>query len=39
MPKVNPPGAEELEGEEEEEEAIPTIRLRGLRSRGPAILT
>jgi len=41
MPDVIPPGAEEHEVEEEEEEegeATPTLRPRGLRSRGPVIL-
>ena len=39
MPKVVPAGAEEQkEEEEEEEEAVPTLRSRGLCSRGPAIL-
>jgi len=39
MPEVVPPGAKEQEKEEEkEEEAVPTLRSRGLRSRGPAIL-
>ena len=37
MPEVIPPRAEEQE-EEEEEESVPTLRSRGLRSRGPAIL-
>ena len=40
MPEVILPGAEEQEREEEEEEeeAVPTLRSRGLHSRGPAIL-
>ena len=40
MPEVIPLGTEEQEEkeEEEEEEAVPTLRSRGLRSRGPAIL-
>jgi len=42
MPEVVPPGAKEQEKEEEveeeEEEVVPTLRSRGLRSRGPAIL-
>ena len=39
MPEVVPPSAEEQEEEEEEEEEeVPTLRSRGLRSRGLAIL-
>jgi len=38
MPKVVPPGVEELGDEEEEEEEVLVLRSRGLRSRGPVIL-
>ena len=37
MPEIIPHGAKEQE-KEEEEEAASTLRPRGLRSRGPAIL-
>jgi len=38
MPEVVPLGDKKQEEEEEEEEAVPTLRSRGLRSRGSAIL-
>ena len=38
MPEIIPPGTKEQKEEEKEEEAVLTLRPRGLRSRGPTIL-